>query len=512
MKSESKPVVLLILDGFGYSESSESDAIKVANTPTWDALWSHYPHTLIGCSGEAVGLPDGQMGNSEVGHVHLGAGRLMPQDFTRINNEIKSGDFFSNPVLCEAVDAAIETGGALHLFGLLSPGGVHSHDDHILAMVELAAKRGLRKIYLHAFLDGRDTPPKSAKAVLEKVEDTFSELGCGKIASLVGRFYAMDRDNRWERVQVAYELIVNGKGAFEAESALQGLQQAYARDETDEFVLPTAIVGEEGAVTLNDGDAVVFMNFRSDRAREMTRAINDKDFEGFARGRVPQLSTFVTLTEYQQDFDFPIAYGPMSVENGLGEFLSKQGKKQLRIAETEKFAHVTFFFNGGVDAPFKGEERILIPSPNVKTYDLQPEMSAPEVTQNIVEAIESGQFDVIISNYANCDMVGHTGNFDAAVLAVEAVDQALSEITVALEKVGGELLITADHGNIEQMVDPESGQPFTAHTISPVPLLYFGRKATLREGGSLIDVAPTLLELVGLETPQEMTGHSLIKR
>ena len=511
MKRQSKPVVLLILDGFGYSESSQSNAIKVAKTPTWDGLWANYSHTLIDCSGEAVGLPDGQMGNSEVGHVHLGAGRLMPQDFTRINNEIKSGDFYSNQVLRDVVDSAIESGGALHLLGLLSPGGVHSHEEHIAAMLELAAKRGLQKIYLHAFLDGRDTPPKSAEQAIQKMETKFAELGCGRMASLVGRFYAMDRDNRWERVEAAYNLLVSGKGVFEAETALQGLRQAYDREESDEFVQPTIITGAEGAATINDGDAVIFMNFRSDRARELTRALNEQDFDGFEREKIAQLSSFVTLTEYQQDFEYPVAYAPMSIENGLGEYLSSQGKKQLRIAETEKYAHVTFFFNGGVDEPFAGEERILIPSPNVKTYDLQPEMSAPEVTVKIVEAIESGHFDAIISNYANCDMVGHTGDFEAAILAVEAVDRALSEIIEALKKVGGELLITADHGNIEQMKDPETGQPFTAHTVSPVPLLYFGREAVLREGGSLIDIAPTMLDLMGLEKPGEMTGFSLIK-
>ncbi len=508
MKSLAKPVVLLILDGFGYSESSKSNAINEARTPTWDHLWANYPHTLIGCAGAAVGLPDGQMGNSEVGHVHLGAGRLMPQDFTRINDEIKSGDFYSNQALCNAVDSAIESDGALHLLGLLSPGGVHSHEEHIAAMIELAAKRGLKKIYLHAFLDGRDTPPKSAGDSIQKMDAKFAEMGCGSIASLVGRFYAMDRDNRWERVESAYNLLVCGEAAFEAENAMEGLQQAYDRGETDEFVQATAL---SGGAAINDGDAVIFMNFRSDRARELTRAINEQDFGGFERKKVSQLSTFVTLTEYQQDFGYPMAYAPMSADNGLGEYLSGQGKKQLRIAETEKYAHVTFFFNGGVDEPFDGEERVLVSSPDVKTYDLQPEMSAPEVTAKIVKAIESGRFDTIISNYANCDMVGHTGDFEAAVLAVEAVDSALSEIVEALEKVGGELLVTADHGNIEQMKDPKTGQPFTAHTVSPVPLLYFGRKSVLREGGSLVDIAPTILALMGLEKPGEMTGNSLIR-
>lgn len=509
MKSHAKPVVLLILDGFGYSETSKSNAIKKARTPTWDRLWASSPHTLIDCAGAAVGLPDGQMGNSEVGHVHLGAGRLMPQDFTRINNEIKSGAFYSNETLCNAVDSAIESDGALHLLGLLSPGGVHSHEEHIAAAIELAAKRGLKKIYLHAFLDGRDTPPESAEKPIEKIEAKFTELGCGRIASLVGRFYAMDRDNRWERVESAYDLLVSGEAEFKAETALEGLQQAYKRGETDEFVQPTLLSG--GAV-INDGDAVIFMNFRSDRARELTRAINEQDFDGFKRKKIPLLSSFATLTQYQQDFGYPVAYAPMSVKNGLGEYLSTKGKKQLRIAETEKYAHVTFFFNGGVDEPFEGEERMLIPSPDVKTYDLQPEMSAPEVTAKIVEAIEGGHFDAIISNYANCDMVGHTGDFEAAVLAVEEVDSALSKIVGALEKVGGELLITADHGNIEQMQDPETGQPFTAHTVSPVPLLYFGREAVLQEGGSLVDIAPTVLDLMGLEKPEEMTGSSLVQR
>lgn len=512
MNSHPRPVVLLILDGFGYSESRESNAIYAADTPVWDALWDASPHTLIDCSGGVVGLPDGQMGNSEVGHMHLGSGRLLPQDFTRINNAIEDGSFFGNEVLCDAVDRTIAAGKSLHILGLLSPGGVHSHEKHLEAMVELAEKRGLDSIFLHAFLDGRDTPPKSAEASIKSMEVKLSKLGKGKIASITGRFYAMDRDNRWDRVQAAYALLIEGQGQFLANTAIEGLKQAYDRGETDEFVQPTAIADENGQqAKIEDGDVVIFMNFRSDRARELTQAINDHQFSGFNRKSKPKLSGYVTLTEYRQDFDYPVAYPPLAINNSLGEYLSNLGLKQLRIAETEKYAHVTFFFNGGREAPFEGEERVLIPSPNVRTYDLQPEMSATALTKEIVKAIESGKFDAIISNYANCDMVGHTGNFDAAILAVEAVDRSLASILSALKKVGGELLVTADHGNVEQMMDSGSGQPHTAHTTGAVPLLYLGRNATLNGGGNLSDVAPTILSIMGLERPSEMTGHSLVK-
>jgi 2,3-bisphosphoglycerate-independent phosphoglycerate mutase len=506
-----KPVVLIILDGFGYSETQDHNAIALAKTPTWTHLWNTCPHTLLDCSGEAVGLPGDQMGNSEVGHLHLGAGRLIYQDFTLINKEVAESTFFSNAALCGAVEQARGAGKALHIFGLLSPGGVHSHELQIQAMAELAVKKGLEKVYLHAFLDGRDVPPKSAADSIRAMEAKFAELGAGRIASLSGRFYAMDRDNRWERVQKAYELIVQGKADYHAERALDGLEQAYARGETDEFVQATAIVPAGAApVTLNDGDAVVFMNFRADRARELTIAINDPDFSGFPREVVPKLGTYVTLTEYREDFPYPVAYPPIAMTHTLGEVLAEHGLKQLRLAETEKYAHVTFFFNGGVDTPFPGESRILIPSPKVKTYDMQPEMSAPEVTDELVKAIEGGEYDVIICNYANGDMVGHTGDLTAAIKAVETLDASLARVLEALGKAGGELLVTADHGNVEQMTDPVTGEVQTAHSVNPVPLVYRGGAGRLADGGNLADIAPTLLALLGIDKPTEMTGRSLL--
>lgn len=505
-------MVLLILDGFGYSLDKENNAIAMANTPCWDQLQKDCPMTLLSCSGTVVGLPSGQMGNSEVGHVHIGTGRYVPQDFSKVNDAIIDGSFYSNPVLCRAVDIAKEKNKALHIMGLLSPGGVHSHEEQIAAMVELAAKRGLDKIYLHAFLDGRDVPPKSAMASLELLQAKFAALGVGRIASIVGRFYAMDRDNRWDRVKLAYDLIAKGEAEFSADSALQGLAAAYDRGETDEFVLPTAILdAEHQSIALDPEDSVVFMNFRADRAREISLALTATTFDAFDRNRAPHTGYYCTLTEYQQDFDYDVAYPPTDIKNGLGEYLSKLGMTQLRLAETEKYAHVTFFLNGGIDAAFPGEDRILVPSPQVRTYDLQPEMNAAEVTDNLVNAITGGKYDVIICNYANCDMVGHTGIIDAAILAVEAVDASLQRVVDALKSVDGQMLITADHGNIEQMVDKNSGQPYTAHTINPVPLVYVGGDQSLDSGGSLSDLAPTILAMLGLEQPVEMTGRSLIK-
>jgi 2,3-bisphosphoglycerate-independent phosphoglycerate mutase len=455
-----------------------------------------------------VGLPDGQMGNSEVGHMNLGAGRVVYQDFTRVTKAIRDGEFFDNPTITGAVDQAVHAGKAVHILGLLSDGGVHSHQEHIAAMVELAAQRGAEKIYLHAFLDGRDTPPKSAQASIELLDATFAKLGKGRIASLIGRYFAMDRDNRWDRVEQAYKLIVDGQGQFSAADAVSGLQAAYQRGESDEFVKATRL-GEP--VQLEDGDAVVFMNFRADRARELTRAFVEADFKEFARPRVPQLASFVMLTQYAASIPAPSAFQPTPLDNVLGEYLAKNGKTQLRIAETEKYAHVTFFFSGGREEPFAGEERILIPSPNVATYDLQPEMSAPQVTDKIVDAIEIQRFDVIVVNYANGDMVGHTGVFDAAVKAVECLDSCVGRIVAALDKVGGEALITADHGNVEQMEDHSTGQAHTAHTCEPVPFIYVGkRNVSLRTDGVLADVAPTLLSLMGLAQPAEMTGRSII--
>jgi len=513
MSKRPKPVVLLILDGFGYTTEQANNAIAMANTPCWDKLQQDYPMTLLNCSGNVVGLPDGQMGNSEVGHVHIGMGRYVPQEFSKVNDDIKNGRFFANPVLCQAVDSAKEKNKALHILGLLSEGGVHSHQSQIVAMIELAAQRGLSKVYVHAFLDGRDVPPKSATSSIEFVEAQCAALGAGRIVSLVGRFYAMDRDNRWDRVQKAYNMIVNGQAEFVADSALAGLEAAYSRGETDEFVLPTAIVDTDGkSVALDPEDSVVFMNFRADRAREISQAITEEAFSGFDRGeRATYQGYFCTLTEYNQNFDYPIAFPSTELKNGLGEALSNLGLTQLRLAETEKYAHVTFFMNGGIDKAFPGEDRILVPSPKVRTYDLQPEMSAVEVTDRLVEAITDGKYDVIVCNYANCDMVGHTGVIPAAIQAVEAVDKCLQRIVDALISVGGKMLVTADHGNIEQMVDPDTHQPHTAHSMNPVPLVYVGGEGVLAADGSLSDLAPTLFAILGIAKPAEMTGKSLIQ-
>ncbi len=511
MSNRPKPLVLLILDGFGYTLESESNAIAMANTPCWDKLQKEYPMTLLDCSGHSVGLPGDQMGNSEVGHTHIGAGRYVPQDFSKVNDAIKDGSFYTNPVLCRAVDLAKANDKALHIMGLLSAGGVHSHEEQIVAMVELAAKRGLTKIYLHAFLDGRDVPPKSASSSIELLDAKFAALGVGRIASITGRFYAMDRDNRWDRVKKAYDLIAKGEADFSVDSAPQALEAAYNRGETDEFVLPTAILDvNHQAVALDPQDSVVFMNFRADRAREISQALTSTTFDNFDRNREAHKGYFCTLTEYHQDFDYDIAFPSTDMKNGLGEVLANLGMKQLRLAETEKYAHVTFFLNGGVDTPFAGEDRILVPSPQVRTYDLQPEMNSVEVTDHLVEAIKGGKYDVIICNYANCDMVGHTGIMAAAILAVEAVDRALQRIVDALQSVGGQLLLTADHGNIEQLVDKTTGQPHTAHTTNPVPLVYVCGDHPLASGGSLADLAPTMLDILGVDKPIEMTGRSLI--
>ncbi|MDO3381311.1 2,3-bisphosphoglycerate-independent phosphoglycerate mutase [Gilvimarinus algae] len=512
MTAKKKPMVLLVLDGFGYSEQTEHNAIYSANTPHWDEYWSQCPKSLIGTSGMAVGLPEGQMGNSEVGHMTLGAGRVVYQSFTRINKAIEDGEFASNPAYAAALDKAKDSGKAVHIIGLLSPGGVHSHENHIFAMIRAAAERGAEEIYLHAFLDGRDTAPRSAQASLQKAQDLFAEIGVGRVASICGRYFAMDRDNRWDRVEQSYNVMVTGDAEYDAETAVDGLKAAYERDENDEFVKATVIVGEgEEAATINDGDSVIFMNFRPDRARQITRALVETDFDGFERKLMPQLADFVMTTEYAADIKTSCAFPPQALTNSFGEYLAKLGKTQLRIAETEKYAHVTFFFNGGQEAVFDGEDRILVPSPDVATYDLKPEMSAPEVTDKLVEAIESGKYDAIICNYANGDMVGHSGVFDAAVAAVEAVDTCIGRVVEASRKVGGEVLITADHGNCEEMFDPESGQVSTQHSTLPVPLVYVSeRQGSIAEGGSLADVAPTMLHLMGLEQPEEMSGRNLI--
>ncbi|MDC9510005.1 2,3-bisphosphoglycerate-independent phosphoglycerate mutase [Pseudoalteromonas sp. Angola-4] len=511
MTEHKKPLVLMILDGWGYREDEQSNAILAANTPVLDNLWATRPRTLISGSGLDVGLPEGQMGNSEVGHVNLGAGRVVYQDFTRITKAINDGEFDSTPALVENIDKAVAAGKAVHIMGLLSPGGVHSHEDHIVASIQLAAKRGAKEVYFHGFLDGRDTPPRSAKASIERIEALFAELNCGRLASLVGRYYAMDRDNRWNRVEKAYNVMALGEGEFNYADGVSALEAAYERDENDEFVAPTTITpqGTEAA-QINDGDTIIFANFRADRAREITRAFVEQDFDGFEKKKSPQLSAFVMMTEYSADIDAPVAFGPTPLVNVLGEWLEKNGKTQLRISETEKYAHVTFFFSGGREDEFEGESRELIPSPQVATYDLQPEMNSEMLTDKLIEAIKSGKFDAIICNYPNGDMVGHSGVFEAAVKACEAVDACIGRVVEALDEFGGEALITADHGNAEQMANTATGQAHTAHTSEPVPFIYVGRDATPSEGKALSDVAPTMLHLMGMEQPSEMTGTPIM--
>lgn len=510
MTTRKRPLALLILDGWGYREDTHNNAVYHANTPVLDRLYQQYPNSLISGSGLDVGLPDGQMGNSEVGHINIGSGRVVYQELTRIGKAIEDGEFDTNPALVEAVDKAIAANGAVHIMGLLSPGGVHSHESHIEAMCKMAVKRGAKHVYLHAFLDGRDTPPRSAKSSLAHFNELFNTLGTGRIASIIGRYYAMDRDNRWDRVSQAYELITQGKAQYQFADAVDALAAAYARDENDEFVASSAITDAQGQVaTLNDDDALIFMNFRADRARQITRSFINADFDGFTREVMPKVN-FVTLTEYAADIKAPIAYPSVDLVNTLGEVLQNSGKTQLRISETEKYAHVTFFFNGGKEEPFEGEDRILVQSPKVATYDLQPEMNSAELTDKLVAAIESTKYDVIICNYPNGDMVGHTGNFEAAVKACEAVDACIGRVVEALAKVDGECLITADHGNAEQMTDEQTGQAHTAHTSELVPFIYVGRPATIAGNGRLSDIAPTMLTLMNQTVPPEMTGRSLI--
>jgi 2,3-bisphosphoglycerate-independent phosphoglycerate mutase len=506
--------LLLILDGWGYREETEYNAISAATTPVWDSVWQNCPHTLITTSGMEVGLPKGQMGNSEVGHMNLGAGRVVYQNLTRIDKAIEDGTFYLNEPLVDAVDKAILMDKAVHIMGLLSPGGIHSHEDQILAMIDLASQRGAERIYLHAFLDGRDTPPRSALASLEKAQACLEESGCGRIVSIIGRYYAMDRDNRWDRVQSAYALLTAGKAEYRFPDPASALAAAYQRGEDDEFIKATVIAAaNEPAIHIEDGDTLIYMNFRSDRARQLTRALSDPDFTGFPRQQRPALGDFVTLTEYAADIKLTCAYPPQPMENVFGEYLAKLHKTQLRIAETEKYAHVTFFFSGGREEPFAGETRTLIPSPQVSTYDLQPEMSAFEVTDKLVEAICSGTYDTIICNYANGDMVGHTGSFPAAIKAVEALDQCLGRIVEAVRRCHAQCLITADHGNVEQMVDTASGQALTSHTSGPVPLVYVGQDGWhFTAPGSLCDIAPTMLKLMGLPVPPEMTGTALMQK
>ncbi|WP_070963482.1 2,3-bisphosphoglycerate-independent phosphoglycerate mutase [Vibrio sonorensis] len=509
--SAKKPLALVILDGYGHREDTAHNAIANAKKPNLDALFANNPNTLISASGLDVGLPEGQMGNSEVGHTNIGAGRVVYQDLTRITKSIADGEFTETPAIVEAMDKAIKAGKAVHLMGLMSPGGVHSHEDHIYAAVEMAAARGAEKIYVHCFLDGRDTPPRSAENSLKRFDELFAKLGKGRVASLVGRYYAMDRDNNWDRVQVAYDLLTLGKGEFTAASAVEGLEAAYARDENDEFVKATAIQAEgQESAAIVDGDAVIFMNYRADRARQITRAFVT-DFAGFERESFPAIN-FVMLTQYAADIPLSIAFPPASLENTYGEWLSKQGKTQLRMSETEKYAHVTFFFNGGVETEFEGEDRQLVASPKVATYDLQPEMSSEELTDKFVAAIKSGKYDTIICNYPNPDMVGHTGVYEAAEQAIVAIDTCVGRVVEAINEVGGQALITADHGNAEMMVDPATGGTHTAHTNLPVPLAYVGPKAVeFVEGGKLSDLAPTMLSLADIEIPAEMSGKVLVK-
>jgi 2,3-bisphosphoglycerate-independent phosphoglycerate mutase len=477
MNQQSKhgPLLLMILDGWGYREESENNAISLADTPCWDAMWQEDPRTLIETSGEAVGLPDGQMGNSEVGHMNIGAGRIVYQDFSRITKAIEDGSFKQNTQLCSAIDTATSNGGTVHIMGLLSPGGVHSHDDHFIATLEMAAQRGASSIAVHGFLDGRDTPPRSAKGSIERMQSVLDTIPGAEFSTISGRYYAMDRDQRWDRVKLAYDTIASARSEWHETTAIAALEQAYARDENDEFVKPTVINRAPG---VKNGDVVIFVNFRADRARELTLAFVDASFNGFEREKI-DLADYLCMTEYMAGLPVSIAFPPSSIPRLFGEELANAGLRQLRIAETEKYAHVTFFFNGGEESSFPLEERILIPSPDVATYDLKPEMSSVELTEKLVAAIHSGNFDVIVCNVANPDMVGHTGKMDAALQAVVAVDRCLAEVRAAIDSTRGDMLVTADHGNIELMKDPVSGQSHTAHTVNKVPFLYHGRPAKM---------------------------------
>ena len=507
-----KPTVLMILDGYGLNEKKQANAVAEGNTPVMDRLMAEYPFVKGSASGLAVGLPEGQMGNSEVGHLNMGAGRIVYQELTRITKEIQDGDFFQNEALLAAVKNAREHDSAIHFMGLLSDGGVHSHNTHLYGLLELAKREGLKKVYVHCFLDGRDTPPASGKGYIEALQDEMQRIGIGEIGIISGRYYAMDRDNRWERVELAYKALTEGEG-IKAVDAAEAVQDSYDHEKTDEFMLPTVVERNGRPVALiSDQDSVVFFNFRPDRAREITRAFCDVEFTGFERKKRLNL-TYVCFTDYDETIPNKlVAFHKVQLKNTFGEYLAAHNKTQARIAETEKYAHVTFFFNGGVEEPNKGEERILVKSPKVPTYDLQPEMSAPGVCEKLTEAIRSAKYDVIIVNFANPDMVGHTGVEQAAVKAVEAVDECVGKAVEALKEVDGQMFICADHGNAEQLVDYETGEPFTAHTTNPVPFILVNAdpKYTLRENGCLADIIPTLIELMGMEKPQEMTGNSLL--
>ena len=505
-----KPTVLLILDGYGLNDKKEGNAVALANTPVMDKLMAEYPFVKGQASGMAVGLPEGQMGNSEVGHLNMGAGRIVYQELTRITKEIEDGTFFENEELVKAMENAKKNNSALHIFGLLSDGGVHSHITHMYGTLEMAKKFGLEKVYVHAFLDGRDTPPASAAEYMQQMVDKMAEIGVGEVVTISGRYYAMDRDNNWDREEKAYVAMTKGEGVEETDP-VQAIKNSYAKDVTDEFVLPTVIKKDgQPVATITDGDSVVFCNFRPDRARQITRAFCADDFDGFAREKKLDL-TFVCFTEY--DVTIPnklIAFKKVEVKNTFGEYLAAHNMKQARIAETEKYAHVTFFFNGGVEKQYENEDRILVKSPKVATYDLQPEMSAYEVCDKCCDAIKSGKYDMIILNFANCDMVGHTGIFPAACSAVEAVDTCAGKVVDAIKEMDGVALITADHGNADKMYE-EDGSPFTAHTTNPVPFCVVNYPCTLREGGKLADIAPTMLKILGLPQPEEMTGTSIIE-
>ena len=504
-----KPIMLMILDGFG--ENEKANAIKAAKTPNIDKLMKTCPTTRIFTSGLNVGLPEGQMGNSEVGHTNIGAGRIVYQELTRITKEIEDGDFFSIKEFSEAIENCKKNNSNLHVMGLLSDGGVHSHIRHLYALLELAKRKDFENVYIHCFLDGRDTPPASGESYVIKLEEKIKEKGVGKIATISGRFYAMDRDKRWERIKKAYDALVNGIGE-KATSAISAIESSYQKEIFDEFVVPTVIYnGDEPVAKIQDKDSVIFFNFRPDRAREITRTLVDKDFNEFETKKLDLF--FVCFTKYDETLpNVNIAFKPTVLNNTFGEYISKCGLTQLRIAETEKYAHVTFFFNGGEEKQYKGEDRILVPSPKVETYDLKPEMSAYEVTQKVIEAIESKKYDCIILNYANPDMVGHTGNFEAAVKAIDTIDECVGKVIEALEKENGVAIITADHGNAEQMIDYKTGEPHTAHTTNPVPLILYGVEGVKLKEGKLADLAPTMLEIMGLEKPKEMTGESLIEK
>ena len=513
---EKTMTALIIMDGFGINPAHEGNAIYQQGTPHLDALMAKYPHTQLGASGMDVGLPDGQMGNSEVGHLNIGAGRIVYQELTRITKDIQDGVFFQKKPLVKAMDTAKETGKAVHLMGLLSDGGVHSHNTHLYALLDMCKQRGVKNVYVHCFLDGRDVPPTSGIEYVKELQKKLDEIGVGKIATVMGRYWAMDRDNLWDRVQKAYDAMVLGQGQAEAQSGAEAVEQSYAKGETDEFVKPTVILenGQPTAV-IGEGDSVIFYNFRPDRARQLTRTFIQPDFTGFERGKGYFKVNFVSMTQYDETFTgLEIVNPPETLENTMGEYLAKNGKTQLRIAETQKYAHVTFFFNGGVEKPNEGEDRELIPSSKVATFDMKPEMSAYEVTEKAVSLINEKKYDVMILNFANCDMVGHTGVMDAAMKAVEAVDICVDKVVTAILNNGGRVFVTADHGNADQMVDPATGEPFTAHTTNPVPFIAIGPDMigkTLRKGGRLADIAPTMLTSMGMKVPAEMTGVSLIE-